>query len=473
MALHRLLVGLLTLIALAGFSQTGKAADGTCSSRATILSLSDIVLTDRAHLPPLIARRYGAEAAFLKIRYTPLSDTETRRLLQTLLVSNVRAADDLAYAWYIMKDGYTATIATQGAERFDLLVSAAGTSTIRAMSLGTSDTDNLMKRIAAAKNTLMSNVSTAILDQPDEIKERVAFAAEAQNLPAIAAYIVATEKNTQAWDAFLKREAGRTNPQMLSHLVYSLPALVGNAFLNRQDVPDRVKDEKVNRIMKTVALVPESDFLLTFLNQTGYLDQVDIVASILRAQIESGAIRRNGTLDDAWLTVYRNLTVLIGRSQVDAMLGITAYSGRRYVRLPGVFMVRDAIDWLLAVDTWRPYVTGRSSNLPPAPVELSDKMKADWTRWSEMAAVVHAGAIPSGLASDPISFGIISELLLAKGDLIALKDFIELAPVGEARALVANDFAMRLDRACASYLAHPAEAILLPGQPIFKFDMTP
>ncbi|NTJ36375.1 hypothetical protein G6K86_32775 [Agrobacterium rhizogenes] len=136
-------------------------------------------------------------------------------------------------------------------------------------------------------------------------------------------------------------------------------------------------------------------------------------------------------------------------------------------------MVRDAIDWLLAVDALPPYVTSRSSNLPPAPVELSDNMKADWTRWSEMAAVVHAGAIPSGLASDPISFGIISELLLAKGDLIALKDFIEHAPVGEARALVANDFAMRLDRACASYLAHPAEAILLPGQPIFKFDMTP
>ncbi|PDT14223.1 hypothetical protein CO670_23880 [Rhizobium sp. J15] len=63
-----------------------------------------------------------------------------------------------------------------------------------------------------------------------------------------------------------------------------------------------------------------------------------------------------------------------------------------------------------------------------------------------------------------------TELLFAKGDQEAPRTFVRQALSGEPRITVANDFAIRLDRTCASYLFYPTEAGTLDGQSIFKFD---
>ncbi len=449
------------------------AADDACPPRETILSFNDIVLADRSGLPPLAARRFGAEAAYLKIRYAPLPDADTRSLLQALLAANVRAADDLAYAWHISKDGYDAAIAALGEKQFDLLISTFGTSTLRALLLREGDQDVLMKRIAPAARKLMSNVagaiSTAVVDQPDAIKEKIALAAEAQDLPQIAAYLTAIEQSPEAWEAFLARRAGKEDPQVLTQTVHWMPAMVGNPSLKRSEY--NIAREKTHRITMAGALEPERDFLLTLMNQTGKLEEVHAVAETLMEQIESGAIRRNGTLDAAWLLAYRGLVDgLGGRSQVDPVLGIIAFSGTRYVRPAGIFYLSDVIDRLLVVEALQPYVTGTTDDMPSPPPELSEKMKADWVNWSAMATIVRGGTVSPGLAADPAMFGIVTELLFAKADWAALTAFVGQAPPGEPRISVANDLAMRLDRQCASYLSHPGEALLLSGQPIFKFD---
>lgn len=222
--------------------------------------------------------------------------------------------------------------------------------------------------------------------------------------------------------------------------------------------------------LETVAFEPESDFLNTLVNQTGRLGAVDTVATILMTQIADGTIKRNGTLDNAWLLAYRHLAVLIGRSELDSFLDITPYSGSRYVRSNGIFMLRDVIDQLLAVETLQPYVTGKIGAVPAEPIEFSTKMKDAWPHWVQVASLIRDGVPTSDLAKEAVTFGIASELLFAKGDQVALRTFIEQAPAGVARATVANDFSMRLDRGCQAYLARPGEALLLPGQSLFRFD---
>ena len=64
----RILSGFFGLLLSACVSWSALAAGNACPQRETILAFSDIVLADRAALPPLIAKRYGAEATFLKIR---------------------------------------------------------------------------------------------------------------------------------------------------------------------------------------------------------------------------------------------------------------------------------------------------------------------------------------------------------------------------------------------------------------------
>jgi hypothetical protein len=461
---------LISLVFTCAFFITAKAQD-FCPQREAILSLSDIVLADRAALPALAARRYGAEAAYLKIRYTPLSEQETRGLLQTLFVSKIRAADDLAYAWYITRYGYSGAVAQLGDENFNSLIAGAGISTIRAMLLsGDRATNILMDRIAAGRISLFSSAAIAVVDHPDNVKERVASAAEAHGLPIVAAYVVASEKNPQAWDAFLTRQSGQGNIQNLTKQAFMMPAVVGNPILRRSGITDASADVMYNRIVMSVAFEPESDFLNTLVNQTGRVGAVDMVATILTRQITDGTIKRNGTLDNAWLLAYRHLSVLIGRSELDSFLDITAYSGSRYVRSNSIFMLRDVIDQLLAVETLQPYMTGKIDTIPTEPIELSNKMKSVWPHWGEVASLIRNGKLSPDLAKEPETFGIATELLLAKGELAALRTFIELAPAGAARATIANDLAMRLDRTCTAYLSRPGEALLLPGQSLFKFD---
>jgi hypothetical protein len=88
--------------------------------------------------------------------------------------------------------------------------------------------------------------------------------------------------------------------------------------------------------------------------------------------------------------------------------------GWRYVRTSDVFTVRDVIDRLLAVEALQPYVTGKVNDMPPVPADLSDKLKADWPRWTEMATKVRDGAVSPILAADLETFGIVTELLFAK-----------------------------------------------------------
>ncbi|PDS74612.1 hypothetical protein [Rhizobium sp. L43] len=477
----RVFTGFFSLFLLSCVSWSALAADNTCPQRETILSFSDIVLADRAALPPLIARRYGAEAAYLKIRYATLPDEEIRSLLQTLLASNVHSADDLAYAWHIHREGYSATIAALGQEGFDRLVTTLGPSTIRAFLLNERTPDALMKRLAdiatetrsspilQLSNT-PSSIATAIIDQPDEFKEKVALAAEAQGLFSASALVAASESSPQAWNAFLVRNKGIQIPRLLTFDASKMRAMVGNPGIERQDSYSTGEESRIHSVQMASAFEPEQDFLVRLMDTAGQFRNLERAARTLLSQIQSGAIKRNGSMDTAWLFAYRSATYFLGRPQVESLLDILPYAGRRYVRSSGAFMLRDVIDQLLVIEALQPYVTGKVSDIPLWPVGVSDKIKADWPRWSDLATKVRDGAVSPALAAAPATFGMVSELLFAKANQPALRAFVEQAPAGQTRVSVANDFAIRLDRACAAYLYHPTEAATLQGQPIFKFD---
>lgn len=482
MTMLRILAGFFSLLLLSCFTPPALAADNLCPQRGTILALSDIVLADRAGLLPLVARRYGAEAAFLKIRYGELSDREIRSLLQTLLASNVSSADDLAYAWHIHRQGYEATIAALGQERFDRLVTTLGPSAIRALLLDEEGPDVLMKRLstiaAGARDgpfrpfgNAPSSIAAAIIDQPDAFKENVALAAMAQGLSSVAAFVAASENSPQAWNAFRTRNKDIKISRLEMLYVSEMRAMVGNPGIEIRDRYMTGEESRVHSVKMASAFEPEQDFLTRLMEKTGRFRALERAARTLLQQIQSGAIKRNGSMDAAWLFAYRSAIYFLGREQVESFLDISPYSGRRYVRSPGAFMLRDVIDRLLVMEALQPYLADKQAANPPWPFGVSDKIKANWPHWIEMATRVRDGAVSPNLAANPVTFDMVTELLFAKADLPALWIFVDHSPIKEARVSAANDFATRLDRACAAYLYHPTEAATLQGQPIFKFDM--
>ena len=63
-----------------------------------------------------------------------------------------------------------------------------------------------------------------------------------------------------------------------------------------------------------------------------------------------------------------------------------------------------------------------------------------------------------------------AEILHAMGAHEALRGLVAKLPPTIASVGMADDFARRLDRQCASYLWHPTESVTLVGAPIYKFD---
>ncbi|RSB61484.1 hypothetical protein EFD55_30665 [Rhizobium pisi] len=473
----RMLTGFFSLLLLSCLASPALASDEFCPQRETILAFSDIVLADWATFAPSAPYRYGAEAAYLKIRYTPLPDEQIPVLLANLLQQNKYASvDDLAGAWYLHHFGYKAIQVSAGA-KFDQTFSGIGISGIRALLLQEGGEDVLMKHFAATPFMPLNDsgqaftveggiVAAAIADQPDEFKERVVQAAEAHGLNDIANSVSASETDPLAWHRFMARGGAKDNLDKLTYYANFAGAMVGHP---RVKAAKTLKEERLQRIMAGAAFEPQESFL----QHMRAVDREDEIAArvaerLVLSMLDKGVVRRSGTMDAAWLFEYRAAVALSGRSAIETTFDSRPYDGNRYVRTSAVFTVRNVIDRLLAVETLQPYLTGEADTIPPKPEDLSNKI--DWPRWTEMAAKVRDGAVSPILAADLETFGIVTELLLAKGDQEALRAFVQQAPSGEARLSVANDFAMRLARACAAYLYHPGEAFTLNGRPIFKFD---
>ncbi|WP_075290353.1 hypothetical protein [Pararhizobium arenae] len=451
-------------------------AQSACAD--AIETLADIVIDGRADVPRLAARRYGTQAAFLKIRYGELPAGETEALLTTLQDAGAIESDQLAATWTIHQHGYAAAKRKFDAKTLGLAMSSTGISVMRAMLLSDDGAELVVTEMAAlpkerqplaAKSAMM-----AAIDLPDDKKARIVEVAERHELWFLAATFAAIQSDVTAWKSFAERQEKRGGLDDLSTAISWAPAFVGNPALPRgaYDKPEYAEQRKmVHDVMITAALGPERDFLMTFLNQTGMIEPTAAVSKQLREDILSGKLNRKGTFDDVWLSAYRAL--LKATAQPD-MVATTfesiPFSLGRYLRTSEGFSVRDVVDRLMAVETLTPYVQAKADDPPPVPVELSAKMAGEWANWSSAAQMIRGDAPSPEPTADPAMLGISAELLFGKGDEKKLTEFIASAPAGEPRVALANDFAARLDRKCASYLWHPSEAVLLAGQQIYKFD---
>jgi predicted transcriptional regulator len=445
-----------------------RAAELPCDE--AIGALSRYVLDGREVLPPLRARRLGAEAGYLAIRYGPLPAAETEALLDRLDEAGIIPARDLIAAWYVSERGLAGAQEALGEEALAAAGTATGISLTRALLLA-GETDAVLSRIAPDDSAAPSVVYTAVLDQDDAFKAALAEAAEAAGLVDVAAGLVATERDANAWKAFA---AGVADPATLERLVATyhwLPAVMGNSALPR---PPGAPGSEVNRAlleetMINVALQPEREFLMAYANYTGLMAEAHAASEAVREALETGAIPYIGTFDEGWLVAYRAL--LAGAEpQAAETLWQVPVSPARHLRAT----VGDTIDWIIAVERLGPYAMGGGKGAPGVPDEVSADFAATWPEWVAVAEALRVDPLDPALR-EAESFPIAAELILARSDLGndlgTLVSFFEASEATAASVEMANDFAMRLDRMCGAYLWQPSESILLAGQPpIFVFD---
>lgn len=453
------------------FSPAAHAEDtAACPAKAAILSLSDAVLADRDKLPRLKARGYGAEAAYLKIRYGALPMDTAADLAHGLRDAGVREALDLAGAIDATRGGFDALNVTDPVQLNGLI------STLRAILLH-GDGEKLLAAIAALpperQTPLVERIVPAIVDWPDEDKAKLAAAAGRHGLVFLQAGLAASQRDPNAWPVFVAGLAEQSKLEDLTRIWSWAPALAGNPALPRLPLPDaqmQTQRDSIHALWIVAVQEPERDFLMTYLNQTGDIPTVEKAGQAVMAGIKAGQIKPHGLLDSAWLVAYRALRAAApDAAVVDTMLETISLNTRRVTGPDSNVFVRDVIDRIVAIDALTPYLTGKTSDLPEMPADISAKFQADWPAWTTLAASLASTPL-TPLAKDAAKAPIVAELLFAAGDHARLADFVLTVEPAETRLAIATDVAMRLDRTCASYMHHPAEALMLSGQPIFRFD---
>lgn len=449
-------------------STTTVHAEGTaaCPAEAAILAFSDTVLADREKLPRLKARGFGAEAGYLKIRYGGLSMDDAATLAHGLRDAGVRDAIDLAGAIDATRGGYDALKVSDPVE-FNGLIS-----TLRAI-LQAGDGEKLFTAIAGLpperRTSLLGSIVPAVVDWPDEEKAKLAASAGRHKLFYVQAGLAASQRDPNAWPVFVAGFADQSMIPDLTRMWNWAPALVGRPALPRIPLPDagmQAQQKSLHTVTVAAAQEPERDFLMTYVNQTGSIPPAEKAAQAVMADIEAGRIKSGGLLNTAWLTAYR---VLRENEADPTVVDGTLESIDVHMRAVGDVSVRDVIDRVIAIDTLTPYLTGKSADLPDMPKDISAKFQGKWPLWTELAASLKSSPL-APFAKDEVKAPIVAELLFAAGDTARLADFVLTVEPPEMKLALATDFAMRLDRSCASYTHHPAEALMLSGQPIFRFD---
>src|SRR5688572_8723482 len=95
---------------LAAFPGAALAQDQACPYAPAIVALSDTVIEGREALAKLPARRYGADAAYLEIRYGALGDAEAEALIQSLIDAGARGTEELGLTLAISEGGVEAAL---------------------------------------------------------------------------------------------------------------------------------------------------------------------------------------------------------------------------------------------------------------------------------------------------------------------------------------------------------------------------
>ena len=444
-------------------------AQEVCPAAGEIVALSGLVLERRTALPKLPARGFGADAAYLTLRYTPLEGEAAKNFVVGLMGEDIRGFDELAFAFLVATEGVVPAYMALGHEAAQqaLTGTPSGTRATIAFDTPQSLLDGFADLGDEGATEPLRAIYAGLLDLPDETKDMVARLAEERGHIAVAGALYATMQDPRAWPDYLARMENGDLTRVIGNLWQALPALVGNDPLPAPDAGSQQTWQDIYEVMQNAALQPEADIINSYFNQSGLIDAALTAGRALRAAVEDGTIARDGTMDAGWLHTYRILRDVDDSfaGEIDeALRGMS--TGQRPLRQTAA----ETMDWILAIDALGPYLRWETEELPEAPHAPGGTLEAEWATWQELAVAARVAPAAVDVGGDERKAAIAAEIIYAMGAYDALRVLIAAMPPASTSVGLAEDFARRLDRQCESYLWHPAESLVLAGTPIYKFD---
>ncbi|MDB5554244.1 MAG: hypothetical protein JWL86_4228 [Rhizobium sp.] len=433
--------------------------------------LADYVIANRSKLPKLQNRRHGTVSAYLKIMYQQLGAEQVTALVEPLANAKVDRAREQLLTWQISTNGHEETLKTGAPDAdADYMVPGGGFSPLRA-AIRSGEIAFFFDKLAALpeadRNRYEMGIAQSVIDVDDESKKALGTEALTRKLYVLAGSFAAIQDDPDAWLAFLSAQNDKNRAERLTSMLYWLPALKGKPALPRPAAPDSQGQMVRTLIHETTiaaARIPERDYLMTYLNQTG-----DFAGAGRAAAAIIDLTRDGGTIDmeTAWLVIYESLVESSGnRAEMDKKLKNIPVISVRF----GGDNVREVLDHMLAIEALKAHTANGGASRPPDLQGASADFEPQYKAWQDAAAVIAAGGDLAALRSSGQKLLIAANLLFASGRHEQLAKFLTSTVPNSDSIRLAELFAEALDRHCNGYLAFPAEAVLMQDTPMFRFE---
>lgn len=472
-----IIAALLTITCLTVSAGAENIPKKSCDETA-LLTLADYVTENRLeHMHFLTARDYGSTAAYLKIRYGELTEQEASQLVHDLVESKTRFADHLSdtYLFLSADEGKASRIIKK---QYYYSKSPWSTNISLARAAMLSDKmDSYLDIVASqgfkGKNDGSYNAVVALLDQSDSVKKEFADAAIQRNLEFMAAGFLLARSDLSDFKNFA---ATVNDPDNLKRYIsewYLLPSLHGGSSELAAQQIMHLDALRLSNIFRAEQILGGPHYLT---NMTNYSQSAPIsaVALELIERAKDETIDLESRSDEKYTEPYRMLLKYLGSMQhVNQMVRpASLISERHYTPKSriGPPNLRTSLDWMFAVEAMTPYVAGNQERKPKLPATISKEFSKTWPQWFKVADAIRTGTLNGLALKDPVDQAMAAELLFAAKQDHALASLILGLPKSEELVILANDFAIRMDRTCANYLQRPGESHFLASVPLFKFD---
>lgn len=445
------------------------AAQESCGAEADIVALADYVLANRSKLPKLQTRRHGTISAYLKLRYQQLTADQIDGMIGPLVTARVDRARELLISWRINALGLEAMLEAATPEaRQDFVTPGAGLSMLRA-GVMSGEIGYLFDRIAAQPEQSRIRLETALVHATVDIDDasalEIASEATARNLLVAAGGLVAVHSDVDGWRQFLGQLPDQSKAATLADYLYWLPALSGRPALPRPpsgSAKNELARALVHQTMIAAARIPERDYLMTYVNQTGDYAAVSAAAAMINDLTRDGG---KIDMETAWLVIFEALKAAgPSRETVEGQLASINFSGTRF----DGSNVREALDTMLAIEDFKAVASG-TGTMPDMVEGTTKEFVVQLPAWREAAEAIGAGQDLGLFRSSGQKLAIVSNLLFATGKFADLTKFLTSTVPNSDSIRLAEIYAEALDRRCAGHLAFPAEAVTMPGMPLFRF----
>jgi len=454
----------------------------TCGPhRQTVVALADRIIAERHMAEGLSGGRFGATAAYLKLRYQNMSFADGLALLKSVEAGGRRAPrflDTVRLAFAIAHQGVEKGLRANGDSTLtafakyqsilprQMVLADGGASYFRLLAELRSDPE----RAKAFDRDYFNGVvlPLLLLDQDDAFKLDFAARAEAAGELVMAALALGSRSDLSAHRALLQRHGQSAitlggRPLDIDSFLMTMRHQKKHQVRPDDDAERRTVRREMFAGSRAAYHIGGYAWPMNLLNQTGENAPIAAASQDFLAALERGQIQPERDMDGAWTYLHDRLTQEMGTdSLASAMSAISVpRSVRHYAG-----SAKDVLNWMQATAALTEIV--RTGTKPTRPAVLTPDFP--WSLWVRVAEDLRENGVASLNSAGSLGVKIGIELLYRAGEVETAIDLAARVEPNTDRLWIYRDLMQRLDQRCDGFTYYAGGGLVLAGKVPFWFE---